>query len=87
MKTQVVSKIPEIIFEKHDIEKNQQTTTRIKNNPACKELNRYASIHQLFGERRFECGRLNTFNFVCGTMSHAKASLHWSVIHYQMTFE
>ena len=26
-------------------------------------------------------------DFVCGTMSHAKMSLYWSVIHYQMTFE
>ena len=29
-------------------------------------------------------------DFVCGTtncMSHAKVLLHWSVIHYQMTFE
>ena len=26
-------------------------------------------------------------DFVCGIMSHAKSSLHWSVIHYQMTFE
>ena len=26
-------------------------------------------------------------NFVRETMSHAKSSLHWSVIHYQMTFE
>ena len=24
---------------------------------------------------------------MCGTMSHAKALLHWSVIHYQVTFE
>ena len=27
------------------------------------------------------------YNFVCGTMSYAKLSLHWSVIHYQVTFE
>ena len=26
-------------------------------------------------------------DFVCGTMSHAKMSLHWSVIHSQLTFE
>ena len=26
-------------------------------------------------------------DFFCGTMSHAKLLLHWSVIHYQMTFE
>ena len=26
-------------------------------------------------------------NFVCGTMLHAKMMLHWSVIHYQVTFE
>ena len=25
------------------------------------------------------------FYFVCGTMSPAKLSLHWSVIHYQVT--
>ena len=25
--------------------------------------------------------------FVCGTVSHATFSFHWSVIHYQMTFE
>ena len=25
-------------------------------------------------------------DFVCGTMSHAKLSLHRSIIHYQMTF-
>ena len=25
-------------------------------------------------------------DFVCGTMSHTKL-LHWSAIHYQMTFE
>ena len=29
--------------------------------------------------------RLNTCNFVCGTMSHAKSLLHWSVTHYQVT--
>ena len=26
-------------------------------------------------------------DFVCETMSHAKLSLHWSAIHYQVTFE
>ena len=26
-------------------------------------------------------------DFVCWTMSHAKLSLYWSVIYYQMTFE
>ena len=26
-------------------------------------------------------------SFVCGTMSQAKVSLHWSVIPYQITFE
>ena len=31
--------------------------------------------------------RLKTCDFVCGTMSRAKSSLHWSVIHYQMNFE
>ena len=36
---------------------------------------------------RFFCGRLNTCDFVCRTMSHAKSSLHWSVMHYQVTFE
>ena len=36
---------------------------------------------------RISCGRLNTCDFVCGTMSHAKSSLHWSVIHNQVTFE
>ena len=25
--------------------------------------------------------------FFCGAMSHAKMLLHWSVIHYQMTFK
>ena len=25
--------------------------------------------------------------FVCGPMSHAKLSLHWSIVHYQVTFE
>ena len=29
----------------------------------------------------------NICNFVCGTMSHVKLLLHWSVIHYQTTFE
>ena len=31
--------------------------------------------------------RLNTCDFVCGTMSRAKSPLHWSVIHYQVTLE
>ena len=26
-------------------------------------------------------------DFVCGAMSHAKLSLHWSIVHYQVTFE
>ena len=26
-------------------------------------------------------------DFVCETMSHVQYSLHWSVIHYQVTFE
>ena len=26
-------------------------------------------------------------DFICGTMSHAKSSMHWSVIHYQVPFE
>ena len=26
-------------------------------------------------------------DFIRGTMSHAKLLLHWSVTHYQMTFE
>ena len=33
------------------------------------------------------CGTFNACDFVYGTVSHAKSSLHWSVIHYQMTFE
>ena len=28
-----------------------------------------------------------TRDFVCGTMSHAKLLLHWSILHYQVTFE
>ena len=30
---------------------------------------------------------LNMCHFVCGTMSHAKLSLHWSDIYYPMTLE
>ena len=25
------------------------------------------------------------WDYVCGTMPHAKSLLHWSVIHYQVT--
>ena len=28
-----------------------------------------------------------TCDFVCGTMSRAMSSLHWSLIHYQVTYE
>ena len=48
-----------------------------KNYPGCKELNPLT----------VSCGRLNMYDFVCGTMSHAKLPLHWSAIHYQVTFE
>ena len=32
-------------------------------------------------------GRLNMWDFVSGTISHAKSPLHWSVRHFQVTFE
>ena len=47
----------------------------------------HASIHYLLGKPRIKCGKLNTCEFVWGTMSRAKLSLHLSVLHYQMTFE
>ena len=31
--------------------------------------------------------RLNTCDFVCGTMSHGQSPLHLSIIHYRVTFE
>ena len=33
------------------------------------------------------CGRSNACGFICGTISCAILSLHWSVTHFQMTFE
>ena len=33
------------------------------------------------------CGTFNTCFFICGSMQHAKLSMHWSVIHYHVTFE
>ena len=33
------------------------------------------------------CGTMNMGDFVRGTTPHNKLSLHWSVIHYQVTFE
>ena len=38
--------------------------------------------HPASREPRTNYGRLNTYHFVCGTMSCAKSSLHWSIIHY-----
>ena len=75
--------IPEITFRKKRwFWKNQQTTKCMKNFPACKKLNPLS-----LGKPRFNCGRLNMCDLVCENMSHAKLSLHWSVIHYQVAFE
>ena len=57
---------------------------RMTNYPACKKLNLRLL---LLGKPQIFWGRLNTCSLVCGTVSHAKSSLHWSVIHYQLTFD
>ena len=70
-----------MVHLKDDFQKNQQTTKCMKNYPGPKGLN------PLSGKPLINCGRLNMSHFVRGTMSHAKASFHWSVIPYQVTFE
>ena len=53
------------------------------------KLDRTFCVHSSFAIilGALSCGSLNTFNFVCGTMSCAKSSLHWSVVRYQVTFK
>ena len=55
------------IPEKQILKKNHQTTKRMKNYTLCKELNPNRGLLI-----RLDCGRLNTCDFVCGTMSHAR---------------
>ena len=52
-------------------------------NKVCNTIHLSKNLCKQFGPR---LGPTNV-GFVCGTMSCAKSSLHWSVIHYRVTFE
>ena len=59
------------------LKKNKQTTKKHEKLPSKQRVKSTDIIN---------CGRLNTWDFVCGTMPDAKSSLHWSVIYHQVTF-
>ena len=69
-------------FEKNDFEEKSADDKNPANYPSCNESN--PLIVRLILNN---FGRINMYEFVCETRSHAKSSLHWSVKHYQVTFE
>ena len=69
------------IFEKDELEKksaHDKPREKLNKMQIVKSTKCKVNL-DLFG------GRLTTRYFVCGTMSSAKSSFHWSIIPYQVT--
>ena len=69
-----------ICWEKRFEKKNQLTTKQMKNYKATPLTVTKVNLRLIMGDWTHAI-------FVCETMSLAKSSLHWSVIHYKVTFE
>ena len=54
--------------------------------PILKHFRVYPSINCKVTSLAY-CGTLNMCSFVCGTVSQAKLSMRWLVIHYPVNFE